>query len=95
MQNGLGFTIAETQAELNKLKQLFVLLQDTSALFTEWEKLVTQYQVIGKNAHDARLVAAMKVHGIGQILTFNTQDFQRYSEIVVLSPQHVLATPAP
>ncbi len=46
-----------------------------------------------EDAHDARLVAAMLVHKISQILTFNTQDFQRYPGIVVLSPQQVVGTP--
>jgi predicted nucleic acid-binding protein len=45
---------------------------------------VADYRVSGKNAHDARLVAAMVVHGIDSILTFNAQDFVRYREIRVL-----------
>ncbi len=49
-----------------------------------------KYQVIGKNAHDTRLVAAMIVHGIPRILTFNTTDFQRYQEITAISPADVL-----
>ena len=28
-----------------------------------------------------------------RILTFNTQDFQRFQSIVVISPQQALATP--
>src|SRR5438270_13234770 len=63
-QNGLGLTVTEAQAELIKLKQLFVLLDDTAAILSEWERLVNQHQVIGKSAHDARLVAAMNVHGL-------------------------------
>src|SRR5260370_35862404 len=77
-QNGLGLTVSEVQAELAKLKQLFILLDDTPAIFSEWEQLVVQYQVIGNWAHDTSLVAAMKVHGIARLFTFNAQDFQRY-----------------
>ena len=33
-----------------------------------------------------RLVAAMKVHGIESLLTFNVQDFKRYPDISVLNP---------
>jgi hypothetical protein len=46
--------------------------------------------VVGKNAHDARLVAAMNVHGLTQLLTFNNQDFQRYPGISVVTPDDVL-----
>ena len=45
---------------------------------------MVEYRVSGKNAHDARLVAAMVVHEIESILTFNTGDFLRYEEIRVL-----------
>jgi hypothetical protein len=35
----------------------------------------------------------MHVHNIGQILTFNLQDYQRYPGIIVLSPQQVFGVP--
>ena len=54
---------------------------------------MTQYQARGKNAHDAHLVAAMMVHGIAQILTFNIADFQRYQSVTVLEPRQVLGAP--
>jgi hypothetical protein len=68
------------------LKQLFILLPE-APLQSEWERLVTTYRVSGKNCHDARLVAAMMVHGTMSILTFNVQDFVRYADITVLDPQ--------
>lgn len=40
----------------------------------------------GVQAHDARLVAAMVVHRIDQLLTFNIEDFTRYKEIQPLLP---------
>jgi predicted nucleic acid-binding protein len=92
-QNGLGMTPAQVEAEISRLEQLFTVLEDTPDLFREWRLVVMQYQVCGKNGHDARLVAAMHVHQVGRILTFNTQDFQRYQSIIVLSPRQVITTP--
>jgi predicted nucleic acid-binding protein len=88
-ENGLGMSPTQAQAEIDRLKQLFKLLEDTPAIFPEWERLVVKHHVAGKNAHDARLVAAMRVHGLGQILSFNVADFARYEGIVVLSPEGV------
>jgi predicted nucleic acid-binding protein len=51
------------------------------------------HQITGKNAHDARIVAAMSVHGIDRLLTFNKPDFQRYHGIRVVSPHDVLGPP--
>jgi hypothetical protein len=44
--------------------------------------------VIGSQVYDARLVAAMTVHGVGRILTFNAADFSRYP-IETLDPAAV------
>jgi predicted nucleic acid-binding protein len=85
-KNGLGYSITETREEVAKLKTMFPLLLDTSAIYTEWERLVSTYEVKGVNVHDARLVAAMLIHGLTHILTFNIEDFCRYVEITPVNP---------
>jgi predicted nucleic acid-binding protein len=87
--NGLNLTVDETARQLGKLKALFKLLPDSSDIFGEWERLVLQHQVSGKQAHDARLVAAMKVHNLTHLLTFNLADFKRFTGITVVSPSEV------
>lgn len=51
--------------------------------------------VRGKPAHDARLVAAMRLHGITRILTFNVGDYARYAPDVVAIDPATLAGAAP
>jgi predicted nucleic acid-binding protein len=94
-QNGLGLTPGQAETELQRLKSLFSILDETPAVFAEWERLITRYQVSGKNAHDAHLVAAMVVQQISRILTFNPTDFRRYQGITVLEPQQVVASLPP
>jgi predicted nucleic acid-binding protein len=84
--NGLEMTTEKAQTELARIKSLFRLLPDTSTVYDEWERLVAQHAVLGKNTHDARIVAAMSVHGITHLLTFNGDDFKRYPGITVISP---------
>lgn len=86
--NGLGLTIENAEFEIDGLKKLFRVLPELP-LHEEWQRIVVKYRISGKSVHDARLVAAMMVHGIGEILTFNVQDFARYSEISVLDPANV------
>lgn len=74
--DGLGFSTEQATAEVDALKRLFVLLPELP-LQDAWEHLVADYRVSGKNAHDARLVAAMVVHGIESILTFYAGCFFR------------------
>lgn len=82
--NGLGLPFAEALMELSELKLIFTLQPDTSDIFAEWENLLVHHQVIGKQVHDTRLVAAMRVHRITHLLTFNVNDFKRFSEITTI-----------
>ncbi len=88
-QNGLGLSISEAASELLRLKSMFPLLPDNSAIYPVWESLVIQHQVSGKPAHDARLVAAMQVHGLTSILTFDRSGFSRYAGVEVVDPAEV------
>ena len=63
------------------------LLPDTQAVHQEWRKLLVTQHVSGVQVHDARLVAAMRVHAVKRILTFNEKDFARYTEIEAIHPR--------
>jgi predicted nucleic acid-binding protein len=88
-QNGLGLSAVEAQARLDEFQKLFTLKTDRPEIYAEWKQLVTQHSVMGKPAHDARIAAAMKVHGITHLLTFNVGDFKRFQQITVVSPTEV------
>ena len=68
------------------IEESCMVFRDPPELYDEWRRLVVLRGVSGKNAHDTRLVAAMMVHSITQILTYNADDFTRYSGIEVVQP---------
>jgi predicted nucleic acid-binding protein len=86
--NGLGFPVAFALIELAKIERILSILPDSPAIYPEWKRLVVRHGVVGVKVHDARLVAAMRVHGVTRLLTFNTSDFGRYG-IDVLHPSSV------
>jgi predicted nucleic acid-binding protein len=88
--NGYGWPAADAEAKIVELLRQFPLLPETPAVFTEWFRLITLHGIVGKQAHDARLVALLNVHAVRQLLTFNVGDFQRYG-IAVVSPEDVRA----
>ena len=90
-QNGFGRTLLETNQLLQELELLFSLLPDSQAVYRVWRRLIVEYHVSSVQVHDARLVAAMVVHDVTHILTFNTQDFTRYApeRIVAVNPSIV------
>jgi len=87
--NGLGLTIEEAEKELKNLQSIFTVLPENEQIFDEWKAIVTKYKVSGKVAHDARIVAAMTVHKIENILTLNPNDFKRFTEIKAIRPQDI------
>lgn len=87
--NGLGLSVADGLQELEQMKTFFVLLPDTALIFSAWETLISKYKIIGKPSHDARLVAAMTVHNMTHLLTFNINDFKRFSEIIAIDPRDI------
>jgi predicted nucleic acid-binding protein len=89
LNNGLGMSVDEAAQHMAVFKSAFELLPDTDSIFKEWERLVVQHQVIGKQVYDARLAAAMVVHNLTHLLTFNGGDFKRFTEITVVNPRDV------
>jgi predicted nucleic acid-binding protein len=89
--NGLGMTVGDVQARIIRFKRVLTLLRDERGILAEWERLVGLHDVKGKTAHDARLVAAMRRHGVNRLLTFNASHFARFAGITVLTPEGVLA----
>ena len=87
--NGMGVTTAVALGEVEKIERAMELLPDSPAMYGEWKRLVVRHGVQGVKVHDARLVAAMNVHGVGRILTFNADDFTRYG-IEVVHPSSLL-----
>ncbi|HLL89841.1 MAG TPA: type II toxin-antitoxin system VapC family toxin [Tepidisphaeraceae bacterium] len=87
---GLGLPTARVVAELARTRSIFALLPDTPDVLPAWEALVVAHDVKGKASHDARIAAAMRVHGVSHLLTFNGGDFARFPHVTVLAPADVV-----
>lgn len=88
-RGGFGLTLDETDRRARLLERLFILLPDTPGIHDEWRRLVITHAVVGVQVHDARLVAAMNVYGLANVLTLNPADFTRYPGITALHPQNI------
>ena len=72
--------------EASLLENQFTFLPDNERIHSQWRHLVVAHGVSGVQVHDARLVAAMRVHTITHLLTLNRTDFLRYRDIIVVHP---------
>jgi|SRR5208337_1135841 len=88
-RNGLGLNIQESETQVRAIEAGLSLLPDSAAVYLEWRNLIVQHGVIGVQVHDARLAAAMIVHHVNHILTFNVLDFNRFGGITAVHPAEV------
>ena len=88
-QNGFGLSPLETDVKVRLIEDHFRLLPDISLIHDEWRRLVVDHSISGVQVHDARLAAAMYVHGVAHILTFNSRDFSRFPGIHAVDPAQV------
>jgi predicted nucleic acid-binding protein len=91
--NGFGITAPQACAEIAAARALFELLPETAQVYPTWEGLMVKHAILGKRAHDVRLVALMIEHRVGRLLTFNDADFRSFTEIQPINPFDVLALP--
>jgi len=88
--NGLGLSAVDADVKAAIFEATFPLLVETPDIYPAWKALVVALGVIGKQVHDARLVAVCHVHAVTHLLTFNITHFVRMAAfgpgVVVVDP---------
>jgi predicted nucleic acid-binding protein len=51
-----------------------------------WLELLRRHPVTGGNVFDLQIVATMQANGVQRIYTFNTDDFEVFPELAVVTP---------
>jgi predicted nucleic acid-binding protein len=80
-RNGFGLTPAEADGRARVIEDQIPILPDDPRVHLVWRRLLVAHAISGVQVHDARIAAAMHVHGVKHILTFNTRDFARFTDI--------------
>ncbi len=80
----VAITREEVLGDLERLGDVFVVLEDGPEV-TDWlVSLCRQVSVGGRQIHDANIVATMLAYGERRLLTFNMADFRRYGDRIEL-----------
>ena len=91
--NGLGLAASVADGLGATFEASFSLLAETPDIYPAWKAVVGALGVVGKQVHDARLVAVCHVHAVTHLLTFNVTHFVRLAGfgpgVVVLDPATV------
>src|SRR5882762_10398530 len=67
-RNGYALSPQETDRRAKHFEEKLRLLPDSLAVHEEWRKLLVTSGVSGVQVHDARLAAAMRIHGVKRIV---------------------------
>jgi predicted nucleic acid-binding protein len=91
--NGLGLSLVAAEAKAAVFQATFPLLAETPDIYPAWKVLVESLGVVGKQVHDARLVAVCHANGVSHLMTFNGSHFTRLAGfgpgVVVVDPASV------
>jgi len=81
-KNGLGLDMAAALHNTQQITARAWVVAETPQVAAELTKLLERIPCLGKQVHDANVVATMLVHGLTRLVTANVQDFQRYAGLV-------------
>lgn len=91
--NGLGLAAVDAEVKAAVFEAAFPILAETPDIYPAWKALVGALSVVGKQVHDARLVAVCHVHRVTHLLTFNVSHFTRLANygpgLLVVDPGSV------
>ncbi len=71
---------------LDLLRTSFILVDENREVIFHLIELLREIPIIGKQIHDANIVATMMAHGVSRLLTHNTKDFERYAGLITVVP---------
>jgi len=89
-RNGLGLSPEEALQEVSNIEKTLTLLADVPAIYSAWKQIVAAHKVKGVKVYDARLAAIMSVYAVENVLTFNSADFERFSDIRAIAPSSLV-----
>lgn len=80
--NGFGLTTHDAIANVHEFLDDMDLLAEDAAATNLLMRLVSDHQVVGKQVHDANVVAVALAHGARAIVTDNIRHFSRFSGLI-------------
>ena len=73
-------------ADVQLMEQQFAIAEDGPAVTAQLLSLLHLTPCLGKQVHDANIVATMLAHGIPRLVTHNVADFSRFAGQITVVP---------
>lgn len=83
----MPYTWSQLLAQISTIQSLFRIADETQQTTEQLLDLLEKFPTIGKQVHDANIVATMLVNRIDTLLTINIADMKRFSSLIkIISP---------
>jgi hypothetical protein len=83
----------DAQSQATGFESAFPLILETPDIYPAWKAIVEGLGIVGKQVHDARLIAVCYVNNLTHLLTFNISHFSRMSQfgaaVIVVNPSSI------
>ena len=83
---GNGLPLPKILENVHVFRSEFTVIEDSPFVLDTLVDILKKIAVAGKQVHDANIVAAMQVHEVHHLLTHNTADFERFSNLITTLP---------
>jgi predicted nucleic acid-binding protein len=90
-RNGLGLSILTTNARIDAIERQMTLLDEDQRVYPVWRRLLLVHNVCGVQVHDAHLAAVLEIHSVRHLLTFNGDDFKRFTSLTAIDPKDAIS----
>lgn len=90
--NGFGLSAEDAVANVEQLLDDMELLPEDAGTTHRLVDLVAHGSAVGKQVHDANVVAVALAHQAGAIVTGNTRHFSRFADLMAI--ESLVAAPA-
>jgi predicted nucleic acid-binding protein len=74
--------MATAIANVRRFRTTFQIAVERPGLVDRLIHLLATHRAVGRQVHDANIVATMLDHGIQRLVTFNIADFQRFAGLI-------------
>jgi len=81
-----GTVTGRGAAGSSNIEKALTLLPDVPAIYSAWKQIVAAHKVQGVKVYDARLAAIMSVYSVESVLTINSVDFERFTNVHAIHP---------
>lgn len=82
----IAIPIASLTDDIQEFESRFEIAEDGPQVTASLLTLLNTIPTLGKQVHDANIVATMLASGVTKLLTQNVADFQRYSHLITVIP---------